>query len=74
MDASTETTMAVVMLIIVGGLIALSFFSAILYSSVSGTSQVNDSEHAANLGKAAAAIAAHGLKRKLKRVLFRSLV
>jgi hypothetical protein len=74
MDASTETTMAVVMLVIVGSLIALSFFSAILYSSVHGPNEFEDPEDKAQLGKAAVAIAAHGMKRKLKRILFRSVI
>ena len=58
-------------LVIVVGLIALSFFSALLYSAVHGRPQyVNSADHRNAVAGAAGSILLFGLKRRLKRMLF----
>jgi hypothetical protein len=75
MDSSLEMAAAVVFFIVAVGAVLLTFFSAALHSAVNPQPQFEDgSEHRKNVGRAAGAIILYGIKRKIKRMIFRGLI
>ena len=72
-DSSLQTVVAIVFLIAAVGAIALTFFSAVLYGAIHPEARAGQGS-GSNVRGAAGAIIIFGLKRKLKRMLFRGLI